>query len=75
MSRFDPKRFASLNFIGAAVWALVFGVLGYVFGQVVEVILEDVGKYELWIILGMVIIGGAVWLVRRYADKARDRRK
>lgn len=75
MSRFDPKRFASLNFIGAAVWALVFGMSGYVFGQAVEVILEDVDKYELWIILGMVIIGGAVWLYRRYATRREQEKK
>jgi membrane protein DedA with SNARE-associated domain len=70
MSRFDPKRFAFLNFIGAVVWAFIFGMLGYVFGQVAEIILEDLDKYELWIALGIAVIGGAVWLHRRCTGKA-----
>jgi membrane protein DedA with SNARE-associated domain len=70
MSNFDPKRFAFLNFIGSLVWALLFGILGFLFGQIMELILVDMDKYELWIILGIVIIGGIVWLYRRYTNKA-----
>lgn len=69
MGRFDSKRFVTLNFIGALVWALLFGTLGYAFGQVAEIILEDVDKYELWIALGIVVIGGMVWLYRRFASR------
>jgi membrane protein DedA with SNARE-associated domain len=70
ISRFDPKRFAFLNFLGAFLWALIFGVAGYLFGQVVEVILVDIDKYELWIALVIVLIGVSVWLYRRHTVKA-----
>jgi membrane protein DedA with SNARE-associated domain len=70
MSKFDPKRFASLNFIGSLIWALIFGMAGYLFGQIMEVILVDMDKYELWIALGIALVGGSVWLYRRYAGKA-----
>ena len=69
MGKFDPKRFAFLNFIGSLIWALIFGITGYLFGHIMEVILVDVGKYEHWIALGIVLVGGSVWLYHRHADK------
>jgi len=68
LSKFDPKRFALLNSIGAFLWALLFGIAGYAFGQVMEIILVDVGKYEHWIALGMVITGTGLWLYRHFAN-------
>lgn len=75
LSKFDPKRFALLNFIGAGIWALIFGLAGYAFGQVMEIILVDVDKYELWIALGIVLIGGGIWLYRRQADKTSQQKE
>lgn len=69
LSKFDPRRFALLNLIGAFLWALIFGLAGYAFGQAMEIILEDADKYELWIALGIVVAGAGVWLYRRYVDK------
>jgi len=68
MSKFNSRRFASLNLIGSLIWALIFGMAGYLFGQIMEVILVDVDKYEIWIALGIVLVGGSVWLYRRHAD-------
>ncbi len=70
MSKFDRRRFASLNFIGSLLWVIIFGMAGYLFGQIMEVILVDMDKYELWIALGIAIIGGIVWLYRRYTHKS-----
>lgn len=70
MSKFDPKRFAILNFIGSVTWVLIFGMAGYLFGQIVEVIIADVERYEIWLILGLVIAGGIVWLYRKHTSKA-----
>jgi membrane protein DedA with SNARE-associated domain len=69
LSRIDPKRFALLNSIGAFLWALIFGIAGYAFGQAMEIFLDDVGKYEHWIALGLVIAGAGVWLYRRYTHR------
>ena len=66
LSKSDPKRFALLNLIGAFFWALVFGIAGYVFGQVLEIFLVDVGKYEHWIALILLTIGVGAWLYRHY---------
>ena len=69
LSRIDPKRFAILNSLGAFLWALMFGIAGYAFGQAMEIILDDVGKYEHWIALGLVIAGTGIWLYRRYTSR------
>ena len=66
VSNFDPRRFAFLNFLGAFLWALIFGLAGYIFGQIVEVVLIDIDKYELWLALAIVLIGAPVWLYRRH---------
>ena len=73
ISKFDPKRFAFLNLIGAFLWALIFGIAGYAFGQIVEIILVDVGKYESWIALLIVVAGASVWLYRRHTSKVEEK--
>jgi membrane protein DedA with SNARE-associated domain len=70
MSKFEPKRFVTLNLIGSFIWALAFGLSGYLFGHFMELIFGDIHEHEYWIALGVVIIGGIVWLYRRYANKA-----
>ena len=69
LSRFDPKRFAILNAIGALLWSLIFGIAGYLFGHLMELILSDVGKYETRIILFVLIPGSLFWLYRRYMNR------
>jgi membrane protein DedA with SNARE-associated domain len=71
LSKFDPRRFALLNLIGAFFWALLFGMAGYAFGQILEVFLVNVGRYEHWIALGIVITGAGAWLYRRYGDRTQ----
>lgn len=48
-----PLRFFVLNFIGAAVWAIAFGSMGYHLGTFVEVVLRDVAKYEMLVLAGL----------------------
>lgn len=69
MARFDPKKFALLNFLGSFLWAMAFGLAGHFIGQVMTWIFEDVKEHELMITLGIFIIGGCVWLYRRQAGK------
>jgi membrane protein DedA with SNARE-associated domain len=73
MSKLNPRRFAVLNFIGALLWAVLFGMAGYLFGQLMESILADVGRYEVWIGLAAAAIGIGVWLIgRRISRKEED---
>jgi membrane protein DedA with SNARE-associated domain len=72
MSRFDPKRFAFLNFIGVLFWALFFGIAGYLFGHLMKLVLSDVSKYEVRIILFLLLPGTLIWLFRRFKEQRRN---
>ncbi|WP_217994834.1 DedA family protein [Methylogaea oryzae] len=52
-SGLKPIRFFVLNFLGAATWAVTFGLLGYYFGQAVELALNNAKQYEYWV-LGLI---------------------
>jgi hypothetical protein len=51
------------NTIGAAVWALSVGALGYFFGHGLELLLGDVKRYEREAFLFLVAVGAGLWLV------------
>lgn len=61
-SRVNPLRFLVLNTIGGLVWAVVVGTLGYLFGQTLELIVDDLKKYELFAFAGLAGVGLLVWL-------------
>lgn len=65
MNKINYKKFVLLNLIGVVIWTLFYGLAGYLFGHVVETILKDVEKYELWIILGLAVVGSMIWLIRK----------
>ena len=62
MTGFPAGRFMLLNLIGGGIWVVVIGLLGYAFGHAMELALDDVRKYEIWIIFGLFVSGSAVGL-------------
>lgn len=68
-AKISPARFFVLNLIGALVWAIVVGSLGYFFGVAIEAILGDIKRYELGVIGAMVCVGLAFWLFRLLTKK------
>ena len=56
-SRIAPVRFLVLNMAGALAWSLVIGVMGYLFGNALEVLIGDVRRYELWLFIGVAASG------------------
>jgi membrane protein DedA with SNARE-associated domain len=58
-------RFLVLNALGAALWAVSFGLAGYLFGSGMEALLRDARRFE---ILGLAVLGAAgiaAWILRR----------
>jgi membrane protein DedA with SNARE-associated domain len=72
LGRFDPKRFALLNSLGALLWALIFGLGGYLFGHLMELLLADVRQYEHWIALG-ILLAGAVMGFYKYFGRRMEK--
>lgn len=68
-----PLRFFVLNGIGALVWAIIVGVLGYFLGHALEVMLGEVKRYELWIIAIIALAGGCIWVAQRFNRNQRNR--
>jgi membrane protein DedA with SNARE-associated domain len=74
MGRVPAWKFVVFNFIGAAIWAPLIAGLGYFFGSILEVVLQDLKRYEIWAFAIVVLIGCACflvhWLRERRAVKA-----
>ncbi|TAN47538.1 MAG: DedA family protein [Methylococcaceae bacterium] len=51
-----PLRFFILNMLGAATWAISFGILGYQFGYLAELLLNNAKKYEMVVLGGLCLI-------------------
>lgn len=64
-------RFFTLNLIGSVVWAISFASGGYLFGEAIRLFLDDVKRYELYVLLGLVLVGVLIWL----ATLIRHRRR
>lgn len=62
-SRLSPVKFFILNFLGALIWAISFGVIGYQFGDLAEKFLGDVKQYQFYF-LGLIVILGLLWFWR-----------
>jgi membrane protein DedA with SNARE-associated domain len=64
-SRFAPSRFVPLNAVGAAIWAVVVGTLGYVLGEAIAVALPRAHHYEVMALISISVAAAAFWVVRR----------
>ncbi len=62
MSGFSRKLFMLLNAASAALWAIVIGCAGYVFGRVLENMLDNAKHLEGLALLGIVGCGLAIWI-------------
>jgi len=62
MSDVSLIRFAVFNLIGAMLWAVVIGILGYLCGHALELILGDIKHLEVPILVGIAVIG-SLWIL------------
>jgi len=68
-SRIAPLRFLILNMLGALAWTIVIGIMGYLFGHTLEVIIGDVKRYELWLFIGLAAFGVMIRAARLLKKK------
>jgi membrane protein DedA with SNARE-associated domain len=66
MSSVPTRRFILLNTISALMWSIVIGTGGYLFGNILEIIVGDIKRYERFIIAAIAVIGIALWALHRY---------
>ena len=67
-------RFASLNLIGALLWAPIVAGAGYALGSAVAPLLED-GRYgEYFMIATVILVGVVVWLLGRWRARRHSKK-
>jgi membrane protein DedA with SNARE-associated domain len=74
LSGYPPGRYLLLNGLGALIWSAALGMAAYHFGALLEGLLGNVKRYELWVLGALVVLGAALWITRRY-KAARVARK
>jgi membrane protein DedA with SNARE-associated domain len=73
MGRVPAWKFVLYNFIGASLWAPLIAGIGYYFGGVLESVLHHMKRYEVWVFVGIALIGVALAVYHhRRADKIDD---
>ena len=56
-----PGKFMLLNAVGAALWAIVVALAGYLLGHTVALFFAEAHRYALYGALGIALIAMAVW--------------
>jgi membrane protein DedA with SNARE-associated domain len=65
MSRMPWPRFASLNLLGALLWAPLVAGAGYLLGNAVELLLKHVQLAEYSLLAAAIIAGVTVWVIHQ----------
>ncbi|HXH04572.1 MAG TPA: DedA family protein [Candidatus Competibacteraceae bacterium] len=65
MARVPARTYLWLNALGAAIWALSFGAIGFFVGEALQRMLGDIKEIELAVLGGFVLLSAALWLSRR----------
>jgi len=71
MSRVSVLKFIILNAISAALWAVLIGSGGFVFGRAMEAVLGDIRNYEIGLIAALAAAGTLIWAVRYLRGRSR----
>ncbi|HYC35043.1 MAG TPA: DedA family protein [Usitatibacter sp.] len=71
MGRVPAWKFVVYNFIGAAIWAPLIAGIGYKFGEVVESVLGNVKRFEMWLFVAIVVIGSSIFLFHHLRGRRR----
>ncbi|HEY4744919.1 MAG TPA: DedA family protein [Desulfuromonadaceae bacterium] len=61
-----PRTFLWINLASALSWAIVFALAGYLFGKSASLFLDDVSKYEHYLMLALGGFIMAAWLAHLY---------
>lgn len=69
MGRVPAWKFMLYNFIGAAIWAPLIAGIGYKFGEIVESVLGNMKRFELWVFLALVAIGLTFFVVQHIRNR------
>jgi len=70
--KMKKREFLPFAFLSCAVWAVLMGGLGYVFGASLEALISHIKHYEKIIVVLIIVIGFGIWGIRRIRISRRD---
>jgi membrane protein DedA with SNARE-associated domain len=70
MSSVNTKKFVALNVIGALIWSIGLGYLGYLFGHGIELIIDDVKEYQLIVFALVAGAAALLWAWRAFRKRS-----
>lgn len=62
MTNISRKRFLVLNLLSATSWAILFSLAGYFFGKSASLFIEDLDRFEPYLVVALLLIIGCFWL-------------
>jgi membrane protein DedA with SNARE-associated domain len=63
MTSLSRIKFLYLNLISAFTWAIIFSLAGYLFGKSASLFIEDLDRYEPYIVLVLFCCIGCMWFM------------
>lgn len=70
-SKVSMLRFAALNAVGAAIWAVAIAGAGYTFGAAIGAVFVNVRRIEEAVLVGILVAGFAIWIWRHLGTRTR----
>jgi len=70
--KMKKREFLPFAFLSCAVWAVLMGGLGYVFGASLEALIGQIKHYEKIIVVLIIVLGFSIWGIRRIRISRRD---
>ena len=70
MSHISVWRFLLIDLAGVALWTVIFGVLGYVGGAALGLVIKDLHHYDWLMIFAFLFVGLVIWWRRHSRQRA-----
>jgi membrane protein DedA with SNARE-associated domain len=71
MSTVSWQRFLLLNLLGAILWSAAIASLGYAFGNLLELVFDEVRKVEKWAFAAILFVGIVAALLHHFGTRPR----
>jgi len=75
LSRTPARLFIPLNILAVLVWSIVISILGFLFGNVAQLIIKDIKQFEHHILLVIAVAGLIGWIIHlfsKYGSKPKS---
>ena len=73
MGRVPAWKFVFFNLVGAVIWAPIIAGIGYLFGAILETMLHDLKRFELWAFAVLLAVGLAGFAIHLIRDRRLDK--